>query len=141
MFSDDCLDYGDTDSEDRLSLDDLNIWDSQSLREGSNGISNNQVLLFGESNGININGPGTVGVSGNIVLGGSRPNLFHRKNSKTLQRCLSSVVSDRQSLSSSSSSSSSMLSLASTSIESSLTKTPTKFSKLTAPPNISIPSS
>ena len=76
MFSDDCLDYGDTDSEDRLSLDDLNIWDSQSLREGSssNGISNssssNQVLLFGESNGINVNGPGTtVGVSGNIVLG------------------------------------------------------------------------
>ena len=125
MFSDDCLDYGDTDSEDRLSLDDLNIWDSQSLREGSNGISNNQVLLFGESNGININGPGTVGVSGNIVLGGSRPNLFHRKNSKTLQRCLSSVVSDRQSLSSSSSSSSSMLSLASTSIESSPTSTNT----------------
>ena len=123
MFSDDCLDYGDTDSEDRLSLDDLNIWDSQSLREGSNGNSSNQVLLFGESNGINVNGPGTVGVSGNIVLGGSRPNLFTRKNSKTLQRCLSSVVSDRQSLSSSSSSSSSMLSLASTSIESSPTST------------------
>ena len=127
LFSDDCLDYGDTDSEDRLSLDDLNIWDSHSLREGSNESSNssNQVFLFGESNGINVNGPGTVGVSGNIVLGGSRPNLFTRKNSKTLQRCLSSVVSDRQSLSSSSSSSSSMLSLASTSIESTPTSTNT----------------
>ena len=133
MFSDDCLDYGDTDSEDRLSLDDLNIWDSQSLREVSNGSSSNQVLLFGESNGINVNGPGTVGVSGNIVLGGSRPNLFTRKNSKTtLQRCLSSVVSDRQSLSSSSSSSSSMLSLASSSIESSPTSTNTASIATTA---------
>ena len=133
MFSDDCLDYGDTDSEDRLSLDDLNIWDSQSLREGSNGSSSNQVLLFGESNGINVNGPGTVGVSGNIVLGGSRPNLYNRKNSKTtLQRCLSSVVSDRQSLSSSSSSSSSMLSLASSSIESSPTSNNTASIATTA---------
>ena len=95
-FSDEC---GDSDSEDRLSLDDLNLGSWGSCQSNPNIHESNLSIL-------NINGSL------------SHSPISSRSSAKSLQRCLSSVVSDRLSLSSSSSSS--MVSLLSTSNESSL---------------------